>query len=264
MSVQVKRFDSLEEFIAISRTCPCTDAEKSWFNGETVAQTCEFSLNGNESVVAEAEALIEQLSNITEGAPVNAWGNSPAGAYPIVPEFLAGRPDCMRAMQPTDDLSPVNIYVCTTSSASVDSEEYMKRGAAILALVMKLQQIRSVNLFVTFECDGGRVSDDAIQIIPVESRPLNISQAAYLLSSTGFSRHMTYGYGRTKQTSRLSWISEFNSGRPSAQYFTKVAEYYELSSSDIHIKPIHRNDPMLSDPVAWINAQLERYNGGAE
>lgn len=264
----VVRFDSSEEFIEATKAVGVHNhgAGGAWSNDESFKESLEFARHGNDSLVSESEKIIESLDSVENGVQQEYWAPSVCGAYPIVPEYLAGHPMCMRSKEPSGDLAPVNIYVCTTSSGSIGSEEYMQRGTAILALVMKLQQIRPVNLFVTFECDGGYKDHlDAVQIIPIESRPLNISQACYMLTSTGFSRNLTYSYGEHVQGWAGGWISDHDhrpGGTP--KYRAKIKEYLGLGPDDLHLDMISSIDPMLRNPIAWVNTELARYNGAAE
>jgi len=256
---QIKRFESLDEFLTLAKPVAFHPRDQSeWFNCETTAASVKRARLGDESIVAEAEKLIDYLDDLSEGLQLETWSPAQAGAYPIVAEYLAGSPTCMRHKQPSGDYSPVSVYVCTTSSAIVSKKQFLNRGTAILALILKLQKVRPVQLYITCELDSGDRTQDAIQIIPVDSQPLSIAQAAYLLCSTGFSRHLTYGYAKTFQDSKLKWVNHFKVDKN--VYRQNIASYLELGPNDLHIEPIFVQDLLLDKPLEWVNEQLKRYN----
>src|SRR4029450_10054823 len=75
------------------------------------------------------------------------WHSSVAGAFPSVPDFLAGIPECMRrrVVQP-NELTPLTVWICTTSSGGVEFEDLQRRGVAVLALAMALANARPVEI----------------------------------------------------------------------------------------------------------------------
>ena len=259
-TANIVRYETYSDFLAVASSGNCArhdDYRSSWFNGETAEQSLNFAQYGNDSLVPEAEKLLESIQDVYGGTETNQWEPSPCGAYPIVPEYLNGSPTCMRQMLPVGEVSPVCIYVCTTCSAAVTPEQIKKRGIAILALVMKLQAIRPVELFVTAETDG--TGGDVIQVIPIESKPLSLAHATYCLTSAGFVRRLTYGIANEKYNSCGSWGIMYD--KLGSSYPEWLKGQLGCSPSDLYIKSAHCDDSMLSDPVAWVNRELERFRG---
>jgi hypothetical protein len=229
----------------------------SWFNYETLNQTLQFAQYGNDLLVPEAEKLLESIQDVDGGTETNQWSSSSCGAYPIVPEYLNGSPTCMRQMLPVGEISPVSIYVCTTSSAALDEEDFRKRGIAILALVIKLQAIRPVELYVTCESDG--IGGDVVQVIPIESKPLSLAHATYCLTSAGFARRLTYGISYERHGGTGCWGNMYN--KLGSAYPEWLKGQLGCGKDDLYIKSAHCSDAIISDPISWVNRELERFRG---
>ena len=122
------------------------DTSKSWDNGIYHDLAVVLAKRGDDSFVSHAEALLEKIEGEVDSHA--EWVPSIYGAYPVVPEFLAGSPSSMwRGTRPSD-ASPVAVWVDLTCSGGFSAKDMEKRGTAILALVMKLQAIRPVDLYL--------------------------------------------------------------------------------------------------------------------
>lgn len=260
----VRRYTDYAEFLATARDSSgqaYRNMGDSWAGG-TYTKCLDLGANGNDELVNEAEKLLEQIAAVENGEAIREWTPSPVGAYPVVPDYLAGHPYSMRAMLDTDNRAPISIYVCTTISAMLNAEQIMKRGTAILALVLQLQKTRSVELYVTAETHG-QTDGDYIQVIPIESKPLSISHACNALTGLGFARQLTYTIAKAVDGFNGSWGKQFNehNGMSSnSTYPTWIRGELGCAETDMYIKPGHVNDPMINTPVEWVNEQLARYN----
>jgi hypothetical protein len=79
-----------------------------------------------------------------------AWRtkNSVIGTCPNVPHYLAGNPYNMRLKRrSTSATAPLWIFVELVASAGVDTKTCLKRGAAMLALLRILANVRPVELW---------------------------------------------------------------------------------------------------------------------
>lgn len=239
------------------------ESGSDWTDGESF-ETAKYKMaNGDDSYAHMADALLEKISDLAEGVPVREWSPSPIGAYPVVPEFLTGRPDCMRVMSTTGELSPVKIVISTTCSAGLDKETMTRRGVAVLALVMKLQQIRPVELYVLVEGNGGYKGDrNVFQMIKLDTKPLSIAHACFALANVGFARALTYVHLREYHNWDGEWPRDYNSsGRGS--YGAMVRRECQMTPEDLWIPSSYLSDSkLINDPVGWVNEQLARYSGG--
>lgn len=119
-----------------------------WMSAGLSFEECEQRARfGDNSIVARAESLLEKLDKpeIID----YSYASSVQGAYPVVPEYLAGFPECMREKRISEtETGPIRVFASQFVSASVSPEDAMKRGVAITALIMRLQMTHSVELFL--------------------------------------------------------------------------------------------------------------------
>jgi hypothetical protein len=260
----LKRYESYAAFVAEAKSNKTarknySRESSSWYGGIDYATAVALAESGDESFVSRAQDLMDQLDAVSEGAPVRTWTPSPFGAYPVVPEYLAGHPECMRNLSASGEQSPVALYVATTCSAALSAEQMLARGTAILALVLKLQQIRPVELYLLAETHG-RTDGDYLQIIPVDSKPISLAHACFGICHVGFARHLTYALAYAHDGFNGQWPNSRGDGEtPKSAYVAKLREIMGMGPDDLYIKSIHALDPMPSNPVAWVNEQLARY-----
>lgn len=222
-----------------------------WYNNETAAETVDYAQRGDDRLVAEAERLIDQLSASIE-LPDLAWQPDVCGAYPIVPEFLSGQPDCMRRRLPQEqERSPVSIYVDVASSWQITADMLQKRGVAILALVMGLSRLRPVELNVisSLGCRGGNGAH--ITVAAINTRPIDLASACYALTSAGLARRVMYGIAKATGGSTVTSFP----GTATVRDMLGVAE------SDLFVKNAHVDDELLCNPVAWVQREIDRLVG---
>jgi len=252
----IQRYDSLAQFVEVAKDCPNGNASYTWCGNISHNETVQLALNGDDKLVPEAEKLLEKLDSDIEIARPE-WVPSIAGAFPSVPDYLAGLPDSMRTMHPTmRDTTPVSIYVSTTSSAGIDADTMMKRGVAILALLMKLQQMRPVQLFLLAELHG-RTDGEYLQVIRIESTPLNLSTACFVLTHVGFARHLTYGVAHAKDSFNGQWPRMYDGG--GSQWEEHVREVLGMNPQDVYVGAARIWDDVVRRPVEWVNKQVAQF-----
>jgi hypothetical protein len=216
--------------------------------------------HGDDKHVSKADALLDKLSDVSEGVPVREWTPSPMGAYPVVPEFLSGMPTCMRSLSPAGELAPLKVVVSTTSSGGLDLETLRRRGVAVLALVMKLQTIRPVDLYVLVEgndCKQGR-RQNLFQMIRLDTRPLSIAHTCFALANAGFARQLTYAHMHRYH----SWDGAWPPAYKSSAYESIVRQECNMTPDDLWIRSSHTSDTLLRDSVKWVNTQIAKYTSG--
>jgi hypothetical protein len=233
----------------------------SWVGGETWEQSLQRAQQGNTDLVPQAEALMDKLA-IDAQRDSRIWVADRAGAYPVVPDYLMGRPENMRRLTPqSNDRAPIKLYVELTSSASITAAEMIKRGTAILALAMLLNMERSVELHVLVgldaSADGNRA---AFCVVPLGTSPIDIALACNALTSVGFTRSMGYGFLSQSPESRSmggwEWGLAPDNDRNRQEYVRKLRAALDASPDDMIIPPIHMNDPVLRDPLGFVKRSL--------
>jgi hypothetical protein len=233
----------------------------SWAGGESWDEAMRKAKYGDQTLVPQAEALIEKIS-VEAQRELPVWTPSVAGAFPMVAEYLMDRPDCMRRRHPTpDERAPIRIYVELTSSGGISASDMQKRGTAILALALLLNTHRACELHAIVGLDarveGARAS---FCVVRLGSSPLDISSACNALTSVGFVRSMGYQMLDQSPESRASggWAWDLHpvgSGR--TLYVEKLRKALNASPTDMIIPPIHVHDTAVTDPVGFVQRALD-------
>lgn len=254
----MKRFDSWSDFVTACDTSEVRgtkygrdESRDQWYGGLSFNKALRLARTGDESTVERATALLDKLEAVEDGLPTRQWSASPYGAYPCVPDYLAGMPDCMRTLAPTGDVAPVSIYVSTSVFAGFGADQVLRRGVATLALALKLQQVRPVDIFIVGELDGNE-NGSSFLVIPLDSRPLCLAQAAYALTNVGFARRLQYGYA-------MAHLGYKYGGYSRVPY--SVA--YPIGKDDLYVPTLKDGDTTMNDEadaVRWINQQIKRYS----
>ncbi len=209
---------------------------------------------GDPSHVERANAILAEIDDVLSDVTTPAWMPSVCGAYPIVPEYLAGMPDCMRMAQAQPvESSPVGLWVDVVSSAGVPLHELRNRGIAVLALALKLQQFKPVTLHVVVgtEFQGSICMD-------METTPFDISVAANFLCNGETARLPMYAILREHVQSPLGSLV-----RPDMNLLRKR---FSVPTEDIFLTGTHLNDfEIRTNPVQWVKRMVAQFVvGGVE
>lgn len=230
--------------------------ESSWTDYETFDSALTKMTQGDDSYATMADELLEKISDVTEGVPQRVWSASPYGAYPVVPEYLMDSPTPMRMLSSQGDVSPVKVVVSTTCSGGISKETMTARGTAILALVMKLQQIRPVELYLLAE-GNHQGTKDLFVMIRVDTKPLSIAHACFAMANVGFARQLTYAW----MTHYHGWTGGWPVNYRRGNYATIVRAECGIEPEDLWIPSSYLHDSeLIYNPVQWVNSQLKKYN----
>jgi hypothetical protein len=224
-----------------------------WLGGETCAEAVRYAIAGNERLVRDAERVLSQIdANVdTRGFERQA---SPCGAFPVVPEFIAGHPACMRRNMPIER-GPVRLIMDTTSSGGIDAATLHTRGTVLLALAMVLMaEGRPVELHWTCALDAPGGASAVVVRCPTQ--PVNVGVCCHLVTSQAWVRGLGYGYLMREFGASGSW--PFNTA-PCAAVTAAMREAYAMNPADVYIPAIYVHDDMVRRPIAWINKQLAQF-----
>jgi hypothetical protein len=264
-SVMLKQYPSISALLTDYETFGQDTKQKmfnalSWFGRETRNETINKTRFGDTTLVNEAENLLTQIDTNIE-TPRRTWNRSPVGAYYCVPEVLAGLPTPGRTLQyEMDERAPINILVNTTCSAGVSASTMRKRGTVILALTMALARVRPIHLNTVSIMDGQKDgTGETIFVAPINTTPLDLATACYVLSSVGYTRRVTYGLGRGLNSFGGRWPRTYRYGSPKL-YFDNLTLRLNLNPIDtLVIYAAELDDPLLTDPVNWVDTQVKRF-----
>ncbi len=226
------------------------------------------SLTGDDRLVSKAAALYDLIDSAVE-VPMPAYQPSVYGAYPCVPEVLAGEPQCMRLMKPQySATSPITIMVATDPACGVNEPMMVTRGIAIIALVMKLNQIRPIKLTLLSEnvC-GFNPAEEHLIAVDVDTQPLDLATACFAIAGSGWARHLAFSVVKDLGH-RVAWPSLHSTDL----WIPHLHKIGILQSQDLFI-PAARVEgdgdgdlykDIYSNPVAWVNRQVARLTNEEE
>ncbi len=263
----IKQYDSIADLHAdyIARKCrrkSFISINNSWYNNETPEQTQRYTRSGDTSLVSKAEEILESLETNIETERLQ-WERAPSGAYCVVPDVLAGLPTPMRRQASyTDTKAPINIFASTMSSAGVDSKTLAKRGTVILALVLALMRTRPVRLWQLTCTDGyADRSGETIITAQINTAPLDLATACYVLTSAGFARDITYNLAEKLNDFSGGWPRAFNYRNPSAYYNSLIDRLVPPSEAKntLIIPGGQLGDRLLKEPLQWVQHYVDRF-----
>lgn len=258
----LKHYESIAALRSAYLTSNLRDTSHSidWYGGETREDTIRFAEIGDTRLVAKAETLLTSLDTQIE-TPRRVWTRSPAGAFCSVPDVLAGLPTPMRRqLHEADETAPITILATTTSSAAIPAETLAKRGTVILALVMALARIRPVSLHQLTLLNGSADrTGETVITAQINTSPLDLATACYVLTSAGFARRMTYRLAEKLNASSGGWPSSFSYWRPQAYYDGLIPRLGFKPADTLLIGAAQLGDALLVSPVEWVNAQIARF-----
>lgn len=248
-----------------SRAACC--AGRDWYGNKNYNTSVEQIRSGDLSGVAASDALMEKLEL---SAPLShAWRivHDVVGGVPNVPAFLAGQPLTMRRRERTvSEQAPLSIFVSLELSGGIDITTMRKRGAAILALVRRLSNLRPVELFVC--CSIGQMNVAAHIICRVDTAPLDLARAAHVLTCPSATRGVCYASGGQLLNDHLGqrgeWTGQWayaddNVYRRNAREI--LASAVTPNAEVLYVSAAHVNDPAIKQPTQWLRDMVAQYGG---
>ena len=261
---RILHIDGLAELIAEARdSARFTEKMSAGYAPRNGEPTAELAMRGCDASAARAAALIDQFAD--EIATVT-WADEAtvAGCYPVVAEFLAGEPECMRLPSlVASDAAPLSVYVDITSSWTVEPDALERRGAAIMALVQALSAHRPVTLQIgmlaQFKGEYGKTSGVRVCI---NTSPLDVASTAFAMSDASFARRIMYGAAH-KHDFYFSPFPDFvmscRRDLHGEECKAAFAEALGLAGDVLIVPPILDDDKLAADPVAWLKTTLAKY-----
>src|SRR6266699_6056288 len=141
--------------------------------------------------VAASDKLLAEMESLV---PVSkSWRphDSVIGMCPNVPQYLAGNPYNMRLKRRcTTVTAPLAVFVELVASAGITAQTCLKRGAAMLALVRMLANLRPVELWCAIAI-GQRNSRSSL-CVRLDTAPLDLARAAHVLTHPSVFRALGY------------------------------------------------------------------------
>jgi hypothetical protein len=238
--------------------------DDKWLGGTSRDDALAYSQNGRDSYVAPAQAMLDTLDITLPDSGRDLWHDSIAGAYPNVPNHIAGFPDDMRRRsRESDETAPLVILVCLTSSAGIAAKTLTNRGIAILALTMAASIARPVQLITLAMQDDARTNDPlgSCHLVHIPSAPLSLAEAGFALCDVSFARGLGYGLTFALDQSRGWWPTGYKYGTPTGRvdYMNRVADAAGLPADRLCIPPVELSDDIVKNPTQWLRDRIRQY-----
>ena len=263
---------SRPEIEQVSREYGCRGTD-SWTGRDSWETVKKKLLYGDAALVADAEKLMNKINAEIE-VPERELISAPAGAYPVIPDYLAGSPTPMRTrVQQENTSSPIRIFASITSSASVAAEDNMKRGVAALSLAMALQTVRPVEMWIYMESKGrsarnGQPGDDVcLTKVKIGNSPLSLAHACHMLSNPSIQRKLMFAmyYEDTRRRDSIPWpndhpLKSLTQVPPEHPYWAKIKRWLGAGPDDLVLGgEFSPNGAIFTDPVKWVQHEIDKH-----
>lgn len=257
------RYFSMSDYVRMLR-----EGQRYWqyygdlktYYGGSVEQAIQRVADGASAKdQALAAGLLEKIDATLSGRHTREYIGTPAGAFPVVPEYLMGMPANMRRRAPMEnDVAPVRIFVDCVVSNGLNDEMMAKRGAAIAALAIRLSETRAVELWAGSIAKLSSLRTTYIGMVRLENNPLSMAQVMAVVGSKSYARGIGYNAVRS-QAKYVEPVSFAFDRIPSEEEYSRtVREAMNLEPQDIFIPGGSYSEAgaMLTDPVAWVEKYL--------
>lgn len=261
----VIRFDSLGEVCQYVKASPYTHRSglRYDFAGCTSQREgAEYVLKGaSERDCQPAMDLIAKIDVGIHGRKRNEWTPDVFGAYPMVPDVLAGMPLNMRhKRQVESELSPISVYIDVGVSGGVSQAQLVSRGAACAALVMALAELRPVELYAVWAGMTPGSRETVAIAVKQDVNPVSVPHIVSVFASPQFPRCNMFtvcaAYAKTNDLGGLPFGWGSIPGTDTYAAYMRAA--MGMAEQDIFIPGgyLYEAGEMLSDPVGWVNKYL--------
>lgn len=245
----------LEEQRKLNGPMPSFDGS---LNLEETTTGMNIMLNGDETHVAKAQAIVDKLSLEIE-TPKREWYREVYGYYPDIPAYIQGQPQNMWMQRRTnDERTPIHLYVGLTSSAMIPNSKLIERGAAIAAFCMAMANIRPV-IITPFVClSSTSRSRNMLISWNISTQPMVLSEVMSLTRP-----EVTRYIGIEACRHQFGQVAARDPGFHRDSWDeAKMREHLGASPDDLYLPPIYGNDPLLDDPVRWIQENVAKFTSG--
>jgi hypothetical protein len=233
-----------------------------WWGGMTYDQSVAALRYGDGSGVAASDKLLNDMEALV---PISrSWRtmNSVTGMCPNVPQYLAGNPFNMRLRRrSTSATAPLSIFVELVASAGIDAKTCLRRGAAMLALVRTLANLRPVELWCVIAI-GQRNSRSSL-CVRLDTAPLDLARSAHVFTHPSVFRALGYR-SLEHEFYAAGWDGSWPFKDHGLHVETAAESYRRLlmpGCDVLFVPPVHIDDLYLSQPAQWLRAMVAEHGG---
>lgn len=261
----VKYYDSLALFVEevarlkeaneIRHAGAGEEKPRQWNHSCGFKQALERAVSGDEEIMGKASRLLDQIEPLTTSeASVHGYVPDVCGSRPYMAGYLSGSPRAMMRRRSTlRDKRHVGIWFDMSSRCDVDAASLLRRGAATIALVERLQASNvstSLHLVASgcrSSCDPSSVHTFIVIDLP---KPVTLSTYAFAIAHPGFIRTLCYDMLTTLDPDMPLCI-------PLSQLSIVETGLVALSEGDVYI-PLIQKPLAPSEVEGWITKHVRR------
>lgn len=263
MAGSVTIYDSLDALLSnvVQQTGYHEDGRPGFFGADGTTMGCvRYMRQGaSEEEQRPTMELMEKIDATAHDRQRREYVASPVGAFPVVAEYLQGLPQNMRRRQQQEsEQSPIRIVVETLVSAGVKEAQLARRGAAVAALVMRMNELRPVELWAAW---GTQIKGhNALGRVRIDTAPISLANVVAVMSTPQFCRGVLFAEARSKarsNTSSIKWAFSTEPGAP--RHVLQMREALQLDPQDIYLPGGYLTEAaaFMRDPVAWVNSYVD-------
>jgi hypothetical protein len=241
----------------------------TWNGDTTLAGAIQHATHGDLSAVAAAEKLLAAIDEMLPAPTTrHVMVDDVAGGAANVQAYLAGHPLAMRRKaKREDEFAPLAIIVDLASQANVTADQLRTRGVGILALCRALSARRPVELWagVSQGIDHNSRNSQAVHsYVKIETAPMDLARAAFILSHPAMPRQILYALGNDD----FAEIPEggpfaFGAATQARTHFREIIGQGFPEVSEVLTVPVAMGaDHIITDPIPWIAQHVHAYGGG--
>lgn len=173
----------------------------------------------------DGAARMARLSATPTHGRAPAWRPDVAGAFPVAGDYVAGRPDCMRARRTVDDRSTpraITVYAPVNTNTFVNGDDITTVGAALLGVIDAIETSgTSVRVIACkHNADGSGVRHLYRVLVKNHGEHCDVDRLAFALANPAMPRRLFYAWCEQKhadpRTTRMTKASEGYGRRPPA------------------------------------------------
>lgn len=249
-------FEAATEFLAACPKIGTYMSPRSFAGGESYDESRRNLLKGKAAIVKQSEHMMQDLMGETVETSARQWSYDLMGAQACVPSYLAGAPESMRRqIHVQSEHAPVRIFASVCGNAFLSSDQMSDRGTAILAFARKLQALRPVELYAYAEMEvrDHEGTDHCIPVLRIETSPMDLTTASYIFGSCAFFRQLCMNYAGQFGYDGVRWK------RDQPDQHQAICQALDTLPEDIVITGAYNSDPLIENPVKWVNDQMQKY-----
>lgn len=227
-------------------------------DGEEVREGERILLDGDETYVTKAQSIVDQLT-LEISTPKRERTKKVYGNYPNVAAYVRGEPRNMWHTRKTNNTrTPIRLWVGLTSSAIIPNEQLIERGAALAAFAIAMANIRPV-IITPFVCLSS--SDRRRNMLiswDISTQPIVLSEIMSL-TRPEVTRYIGIEACRHQYGQEASHDPGFHKDSWDE---AKMRKHLNAKPDDLYLPPIHRDDPLLDNPIKWIQDNIAKFTTG--